>query len=153
MSEILPKSFMIHIPHAGNVMGTTVSSIVYSAVTTTGDVTASATRSGIELAGNIIGYGTDMVAGKIAGATVRCVANSYGDATKYTIAKTSRIGAIGLSLIAYTGTAITTTAIIHGTNIIRNSLCYFFKSEPKSIEMKELKHTNFDEVPQNEKST
>jgi hypothetical protein len=127
MSEVLPKSIMIHIPHASSIISNTVSSIVYSAITTTGDVTASATKSGIELAGSIIGYGTELVAGSIAGTTVRCVANSYGAVTKHTIAKSSRIGAIGISLIVYTGTVLTTTAVIRGGNIINDSFHYFFK--------------------------
>ena len=139
MSEVLPKSIMIHIPSASCAISTTVSSIVYSAVTTTGDTTALVTRSGIELVGTIIGYGTDLVAGPIAGATVRCVANSYGAVTKHTIEKSSRIGAIGLSLIAYTGTALTTTAVIHSGNILNSSYRYFFKSNPTWVEMKEMK--------------
>jgi len=136
MSELLPKSMMVHIPPASSFAGTAVSSIVYSAITTTGDITASTTQSGIELAGNIIGYGTELVAGPIAGASVRCVVNSYGAVTKHTISKSSRIGAIGLSLIAYTGVALTTTAVIHGGNIISKSYNYFFKSTPKPVEMK-----------------
>ena len=63
MSDVLPKSILIHIPSASDVISTSVSSIVYSAITTTGDATASVTRSGIELVGSIIGYGTDLVAG------------------------------------------------------------------------------------------
>jgi len=139
MSDVLPKSILIHIPSASDVISTSVSSIVYSAITTTGDATASVTRSGIELVGSIIGYGTDLVAGPIAGATVRCVANSYGAVTKHTISKTSRIGAIGLSLIAYTGTALTTTAVIHSGNILNNSYKYLFTSKPTWVEMKEMK--------------
>lgn len=135
MSELLPKSITIHIPSASSIVSTTVSSILYSAITTTGDITASATQIGIELAGNIIGYGTDFVAGPIAGASVRCVANSYGAVTKHTISKSSRIGAVGLSLITYTGVALTTTAVIHGGNIIGKSYNYFFKSTPKPVEM------------------
>ena len=138
MSELLPKSITMYIPSTSSMVGTTVSSILYSAITATGDITASATQTGIELAGNIIGYGTDLVAGPIAGASVRCVANSYGTVTKHTISKSSRIGAVGLSLITYTGVALTTTAVIHGGNIISKSYNYFFKSTPKPVEMKRM---------------
>ena len=138
MSELLPKSITMYIPSTSSMVGTTVSSILYSAITATGDITASATQTGIELAGNIIGYGTDLVAGPIAGASVRCVANSYGTVTKHTISKSSRIGAVGLSLITYTGVALTTTAVIHGGNIISKSYHYFFKSTPKPVEMKRM---------------
>lgn len=120
MNEILPTSIMNHIPPTGNNVGTTVSSIVYSVITTTGDVTASATQTGIEIAGNILGYGTEIVAGSIAGATVRCAANSYSSASKYVIMKSSRIGAISLSILAYTGAALTTSAVIHSGNAIHS---------------------------------
>ena len=135
MSELLPKSIMQHIPSTSNIVGITISSFIYSTITTTGDITASATKTGIDIAGNILGYGTDLVAGPIAGSTVRCLANSYGSVTKHTISKSSRIGAIGISLIAYTGSALTTTAIIHGSNILANSYNYFFTPAPISVEM------------------
>jgi len=132
MTDLFPKSIMIHIPAASNTAGETVSYMVYSAITSTGDVTASATQSGIELAGILIGYGTELIAGPIAGATVRCAANSYSCITKHAISKSSRIGAIGASLLAYTGVALTTTAMYHGGNAIihgSNSLYKFYQSK------------------------
>lgn len=135
MSEILPKSIMLHIPHTSDLIGTTVSSVIYSTLTTSGDIAACATKSGIQIAGTVLGYGTELIAGPVAGATVRCIANTYSSASKHTIAKSSRIGAVSLSIIAYTGIALTTGAIIHGSNIINSSYNYFFKPLPKSIEM------------------
>lgn len=139
MTDLFPKSIMVHIPAVSNTAGETVSSMVYSAITATGDVTASATQSGIELAGILIGYGTELIAGPMAGATVRCAANSYSCITKHAISKGSRIGAIGASLLAYTGVALTTTAMYHGGNAIvqgSNSLYKFY--QPTSIELKTL---------------
>lgn len=139
MSEILPKSIMVHIPHTSNAISSAVSSVIYSTLSTSGDIAAYATKSGIDIAGSVIGYGTEMVAGPIAGTTVRCIANTYSSATKHTITKSSRIGAIGISIIAYTGVALTTSAIIHSSNIISNTYNYFFKPTPQSFEMMEIK--------------
>lgn len=125
MSDILPSSIVEFIPSTGDMVASAISHIVYSAVTVTGDVTASATKTGMDLAGSIIGYGTELIAGPVAGATVRCVANTYSSATKHTIAKGSRIGAIGISLLVYTGTALTTSVVIHGGNMIGQSYNYF----------------------------
>ena len=136
MSELLPKSIMIHIPTTGDMIGTTVSSMVYSALTTTGDVTATATQTGMDIAGQIIGYGTEMMAGPIAGNTVRAIASAYGSATKHAITKSSRIGAISLSILAYTGAALTTTALIRSGNAI--STLYYMYNKPGDIELKQM---------------
>jgi len=151
MSELFPKSITIHIPPTSDTISTTVSSIVYSTLTTSGDIAASASKSGINIAGSIIGYGTELVAGYKAGATVRYIANTYGSATKHTISKTSRIGAIGLSMLAYTGTALTTSAIIHGSNMINSSYNYFFKPTLKSVEMVLIKR--LDDIPESIEET
>ena len=116
---------MVYIPTTSNTISTTVSEIVYSTITTTGDIAASATKTGIDIAGTILGYGTELFAGPITAATVKCTINSCGSITKHSISKSSRIGALGISLIAYTGTALTTAAIIHGSNILSSSYNYF----------------------------
>jgi hypothetical protein len=92
-------------------IGATVTAIVYSAITTTGDIAASATGSGIELTGNVLGYGTELVAGSMAGNTIRTIAKTYSAAAKPAILTTSRFSALGLSLLAGTGAAITTNAL------------------------------------------
>ena len=107
-------------PSMDTILSTTLSAIVYTAVSTAGDATASAAKLGIELAGKLLGYGTDMVAGPIAGNTVRYISNSYSDITKHTIVKSTRIGAVSLSLVAGTGVILTTLAVSHGSNIITN---------------------------------
>ena len=151
MTDLLPKSITMYIPPASDVISTAVSSVVYSTLTTSGDIAASATKSGINIAGSVIGYGTELVAGYAAGATVRCIANTYGSATKHTISKSSRIGAVGLSLLAYTGTAFTTSAIIHGGNMLTSSYHYFFKHAPTSFEMMEIKR--LDDIPESTEET
>jgi len=107
-------------PSMDTILSTTLSAIVYTVVSTAGDATASAAKIGIELAGKLLGYGTDMVAGPIAGNTVRYVSNSYSDITKHTIVKSTRIGAVSLSLVAGTGVILGTLAVSHGSNIIVN---------------------------------
>jgi hypothetical protein len=45
-------------------VGATVTAIVYTTITTTGDIAASATGTGIELTGNVLGYGTELLVPK-----------------------------------------------------------------------------------------
>lgn len=71
------EQFIISIPAAGTVIGATVSALIYSAISTTGDLTASATSTGIDIAGTVLGYGTELVAGSIAAGTVRGMAKTY----------------------------------------------------------------------------
>jgi len=111
---------LVQFPSIDTILGTTLSAIVYTVVSTAGDTTASAAKLGIELAGKLLGYGTDMVAGPIAGNTVRYVANSYSDITKHTIVKSTRIGAVSLSIVAGTGVVLTTLAVSHGSTMIAN---------------------------------
>ena len=122
----------------GDVVGTAVSSILYSAITTTGDVTASATEAGIEIAGAVIEYGTEIMSGKIASNTVKAITKSYSKSAKYSISKGSLIGATCLSLIAYTGTSLTTTAVVYTGRIISTQLYSLYRNNKPDIEMKEI---------------
>ena len=76
----------------GDVVGTAVSSILYSAITTTGDVTASATEAGIEIAGAVIEYGTEIMSGKIASNTVKAITTTPGSGLTATVTNTNSCG-------------------------------------------------------------
>jgi hypothetical protein len=104
----------ITISAPGTIVGATVSAIVYTTLTTTGEIAASATGTGIELAGNVIAYGTELVAGSLAANTVRSFAKTYGAVAKPAIVNTSRLGALGISVLAGTGAAMTTSALVYG---------------------------------------
>ena len=98
----------------GTIVGATVSAIVYTTLTTTGEIAANATGAGIELASNAIAFGTEYVAGSIAAETIRSFGKTYGAVAKPAIINTSRLGALGLSFLAGTGAAVTTSALIYG---------------------------------------
>jgi hypothetical protein len=107
-------------PSMGEVIGDTVSSIVYAAVAATGDTIGFATETGIDLAGAVIGLGAGLVAGPIGSTAVNAIAKSYSVSAKYGIMKGAYIGASCLSAIAYTGTSLTTSAVIYSGRMIRS---------------------------------
>ena len=99
----------------GALVGATVSAIVFTTLSTTGEIVASATGTGIELGGNLIAYGTELAIGSIPAHTVRMAAKTYGALARPTISNTSRLGALGISVVAGAGAALTTSAVIYGT--------------------------------------
>jgi hypothetical protein len=98
----------------GAVVGATVSALVYTALSTSGEVAATATGAGIELAGAAIGYGADLTMGSAAGSTVRALANGYSAVVRPAISSTSKLGAAGISVLAGAGAALTTNALVYG---------------------------------------
>lgn len=98
----------------GTFVGATVSAIVFTTLTTTGEIAAAATGTGIELTGNILAYGTELTVGTLAANTVRSMTRTYSAIARPTISNTSRLGALGLSIIAGTGAAFTTSVVIYG---------------------------------------
>jgi hypothetical protein len=106
----------------GTVLGATVSALVYSAMITSGEITASVTSSGINITGELIAKGTEYFAGKTAGDTIRTITKASSAIAKPTIANSSKTFAAGMSLIAGTVTAITTSAIIYGAKGIGSTI-------------------------------
>lgn len=106
----------------GAFVGATVSAIVFTTLSTTGEIAASATGTGIELTGNLIAYGTELAIGSIPAHTVRMAAKSYGAIARPTISNTSRLGALGISVIAGAGAALTTSAVIYGSKTLGSYL-------------------------------
>lgn len=98
----------------GTFIGAAVSAIVFTTLTTTGEIAASATSTGIELTGNAIAYGTELAVGTLAATTVRTLARSYGAIAKPAISNTSRLGALGISFLAGAGAALMTSVTIYG---------------------------------------
>lgn len=106
----------------GTFVGATVSAIVYTTLSTTGEIAAAATGSGIEIGGNILAYGTELAIGSIPAHTVRMAAKTYGAVARPAISNTSRLGALGISVLAGTGAAFTTSAVIYGSKRAVNYL-------------------------------
>jgi len=73
--------FSITISSPSNIIGATVSAVVYTALTTTGEMVALGTGTGIEYTGRILGYGTDVIAGQMMGDAVRTLATTYSEYT------------------------------------------------------------------------
>jgi hypothetical protein len=99
----------------GTFVGATVSAIVYTTLSTTGEIAAAATGTGIELGGNLLAYGTEFVIGSIPAHTVRMAAKTYGAVARPAITNTSRLGALGISVLAGAGAAFTTSAVIYSS--------------------------------------
>ena len=114
-------------------IGATVTAIVYTTITTTGDIAASATGTGIELTGNILGYGTELLAGSVAGNTVRCMARTYSAVARPAITATSRFSALGISVLAGSGAALTTNAIWYGGERLGSYLYSYYKDYKQNI--------------------
>ena len=114
-------------------VGATVTAIVYTTITTTGDIAASATGTGIELTGNVLGYGTELLAGINAGNTVRCMARSYSAIARPAITTTSRFSALGISILAGSGAALTTNAVWYGGEKIGSYLYSYYKDYKQHV--------------------
>lgn len=107
--------FTMTIGATGGIVGATVSALVYSAITTTGDIAASVTSSGISLTGEAIALGTEYVAGTMAGNSVRVAAKTTSAIAGPTISTSSRTVAAGVALISGAVAAITTSLVMYGT--------------------------------------
>lgn len=105
----------------------TVTAIVYTTITTTGDIAAATTEAGIELSGNILGYGAELLAGTIAGNTVRCMAKSYSALIKPVITNASRFSALGISFLAGSGAALTTSALYYTSEKVSSYMYSYYK--------------------------
>lgn len=110
----MSDAYSVTICAPGTLVGATVSALVYTTLVTTGELAASATGAGIELTGNALAYGTELVAGSAAGTTVRTMAKTYGAIAKPAISNGSRLGALGISVLAGAGAAVGTSALLYG---------------------------------------
>jgi hypothetical protein len=120
----------------GALVGATVSAIVYTTLSTTGEVVASVTGTGIEFGGNLIAYGTELAIGSIPAHTVRMAAKTYGALARPTISNTSRLGALGISVLAGTGAAFTTSALIYGGKQLGSYLYSYIEEYKQKIAQK-----------------
>lgn len=109
------ETYFFTLSAPGTFVGATVSAIVYTTLSTTGEIAAASIGTGIELTGNILAYGTELAIGSLPAHTVRMAAKTYGAVARPTISNTSRLGALGISVLAGAGAAFTTSAIIYGS--------------------------------------
>lgn len=118
---------------AGTYVGSAVSNLVYNALVTSAEAAASATESSIRFTGDMLGLGTDMVVGPLAGNAVRVAARGYGAVTKPVITTGAKLGAAGLSVIAGTGAAYTASALIYGGRKLGAYLHSYYVNYKKGV--------------------
>lgn len=120
------NSFFLTLSAPGTLVGATVSAIVFTTLTTTGEIAAAATGTGIELTGNVLAYGTELTIGTLAANNIRTISRTCSAIARPTITNTSRLSALGISVLAGTGAAFTTSAIIYGGKQVSSYLysCY-----------------------------
>jgi hypothetical protein len=119
MSSDVPHIF---ISSTGSILGATMGAIVYSVISTTGDAVASATSTTIDVGGELIAKGAEYIAGPSVGNTIRVAKSAAGLMSKPIIKTYSKSGAVGLSILAGTLGAITTSAIIYGGKMLTNTI-------------------------------
>lgn len=109
------ETYYLTLSAPGTFVGAAVSAIVYTTLSTTGEIAAAGVGTGIELSGNILAYGTELAIGSIPAHTLRMAAKTYGAVARPAISNTSRLGALGISVLAGAGAALTTSAMIYGS--------------------------------------
>jgi hypothetical protein len=124
----MTDTFKVTICATGTLVGATVSALVYSTLATTGDLTASLASSSISTGGELVAKGAELIAGPIAGSTIRAFTKTGSTLVKPAIENSSRTTAAGVSVLAGAGAALTTSAIIYGTKGLGN-LIYKYTTE------------------------
>jgi hypothetical protein len=103
------------IPTIATVVGSSVSSAVYTSIVTTGDVGAAALGRGINYLGKGIGYGAELLGGD----RVAIIARAAGEAGEFVAAPairaSSKTVALGTSIVAGTLAGLVTAGIAHGS--------------------------------------
>jgi hypothetical protein len=130
----LPASeYEVPVSSAGTYVGSAVSNLVYNALVTSAEAAASATESSIRFTGDMLGLGTDLVVGPLAGNAVRAAARGYGAVTKPVITTGAKLGAAGISVLAGTGAAYTATALLYGGRKISSYLHSYYVNYKKGV--------------------
>ncbi len=103
------------IPTIATVVGSSVSSAVYTSIVTTGDVGAAALGRGINYLGKGIGYGAELL-GSSRFATLSRAAGEAGEIVAApAIRASSKTVALGTSIVAGTLAGLVTAGIAHGS--------------------------------------
>lgn len=132
-------TYFLTLSAPATIVGATVSAIVFTTLSTTGEIAAAVTGTGIELSGNVLAYGTEIIGGSLAANSVRTMAKTYGALAKPAISNSSRIGALGISVLAGTGAAFTTSALVYGGKQI-GSYLYSYYEEYKQNVVNKIQH-------------
>lgn len=136
-TAIVPSmDYEIPVSAAGTYVGSAVSNIVYNALVTSAEAAAYATESSIRFTGDMLGLGTDLMVGPLAGNAVRVAARGYGAVTKPMITTGAKLGAAGISVVAGTGAAYTATALLYGGRKLGSYLHSYYVNYKKGVAAK-----------------
>ncbi len=115
------KSPWIKITVAGMTAGIVVAAVTYAAAETSSHAVATATGTGINIAGRLIGLGADYIGGAALGTTVRIVSSAAAETTKQTMITSGRLGS---AAVAATVGAVTALTITVGTRLVQYTIEY-----------------------------
>jgi hypothetical protein len=111
----------IKISVAGMTAGVVVAAVTYAAAENSSHALATATGTGITLAGRLAGVGADYIGGAALGATVRIVSSAAAETTKQTMLTSGRLGS---AAVAATAGAVTALTITLGTRLVQYTIEY-----------------------------
>jgi hypothetical protein len=103
------------IPTIATVVGSSVSSAVYSSVITTGDLGAATISKSINYAGKGLGYGADLLGATRVATTVRALGEAGEIISAPAIRTGSKTLAFGASIAAGTVAGLLTAGVAHGS--------------------------------------
>lgn len=115
------KSPWIKITVAGMTAGVVVAAVTYAAAETSSHAVATATGTGINIAGRLVGLGVDYIGGTALGTTVRIVSSAAAETTKQTMITSGRLGS---AAVAATAGAVTALTITVGTRLVQYTIEY-----------------------------
>jgi hypothetical protein len=133
-TAVVPSvDYEVPVSAAGTYVGSAVSNLVYNTLVTSVEAAASAMETSILFTGDMLGLGTDLVVGPLAGNAVRVAARGYGAVANPVITTGARIGAAGISVVAGTGAAYTATALLYGGRKIGSYLHSYYVNYRKGV--------------------
>ncbi len=103
------------IPTLSSVVGSTVSSAVYTSIVTTGEFSATTVSKGIGWLGKGIGYGAEVTISRALGNTIRMVGDLGETLTAPAISSGSKAIAAGASLVAGAVAGLLTAGVCHAS--------------------------------------
>jgi len=133
-TAVVPSmDYEVPVAAAGTYVGSAVSNLVYNALVASAEAAASATESSIRFTGDMLGLGTDLVVGPLAGNAVRVAARGYGAVARPVLTTGARLGAAGISVVAGTGAAYTASALLYGGRKIGSYLHSYYVNYKKGV--------------------
>ncbi len=103
------------IPTIATVVGSSVSSAVYTSIVTTGDLGATALGRGLNYLGKGVGYGAELLGGDRVAILARAAGEAGEIVAAPAIRASSKTFALGASIVIGTAAGLVTAGIAHGS--------------------------------------